>query len=142
MQCSTLIRSGRHSISALCTVALIFASGILNLSAAELQGSEKCYQVINADLVALSRKLPSEETVRLTVQAGDQVTSQPLTLLFQYKDTCSSSEFPVFAISAANDDTHIGELIPAPPRKTDQKETQGDNFARSDMQNKGKSKKV
>lgn len=40
-------------------------------------------------------------------------------VLFQYKETETSTEFPIFAISDANDDTHIGKLIPVPPGKTD-----------------------
>lgn len=87
---------------------------------AQQQGGEKCHQIVSGDLVELSRELPSKETVKISAEAKDRVTSQPLTLLFQYKDTGSSSEFPVFAISAANDDTHIGKLIPAPPGKNDQ----------------------
>jgi uncharacterized protein len=86
---------------------------------AQLQGGEKCHQIVNGDLVALSGELPPEETIKIVAEAKDRVTNQPLTLLFQYKDTGSSSEFPIFAIAAANDDTHIGKLIPAPSGKTD-----------------------
>ena len=108
----TLYRDGR-------AVARDSSKAFFYFEVAQLQGGEKCHQIVNGDLLALSRELPPEETIRIAAEAKDRVTNQPLTLLFQYKDTGSSSEFPIFAIAAANDDTHTGKLIPAPPGKTD-----------------------
>lgn len=86
---------------------------------AQRQGGEKCHRIVNNDLVTLSQELSADETDKLVAEANVWVAKHPLTLLFQYKDTGSSSEFPIFAVAAANDDTHIGKLIPAPPGKTD-----------------------
>jgi hypothetical protein len=67
----------------------------------------------------LSRELTSEQAATLIAQTDEWVKQHPLTLQFVYKDTGSSSEFPIFAISAANDDTHAGRLIAAPPGKAE-----------------------
>ena len=89
---------------------------------AQRQGGAKAHKAVNNDLVALSRELSASETDKLDGEAAKWVTNHPLTLLFQYKDTGSSSEFPIFAIASANDDTHTGKLVPASPGKTDSAE--------------------
>jgi len=81
---------------------------------AQRQGGPRGHQMVNSDLVALSQELSPAETYKLVAEANQWVNSHPLTLMFLYKDTGSSSEFTIFAITAANDDTHTGKLIPAP----------------------------
>jgi len=86
---------------------------------AQFQGGEAARQTVANDLLLLSRKLTSDQAALITDQTNDWVKRHPLTLQFVYKDTGSSSEFPVFAISAAKDDTHTGRLIAAPPAKSE-----------------------
>jgi len=86
---------------------------------AELQGGEAGRQTVRNDLSLLSRELTSGQAATLIAQTDEWVKQHPLTLQFVYKDTGSSSEFPIFAISAANDDTHAGRLIAAPPGKAE-----------------------
>jgi TPR repeat protein len=86
---------------------------------AQLQGGEGARSIVATDLAILSRELNSNEIERLVAETDAWVKEHPLTLQFVYKDTGSSSNFPVFAISAANDDTHAGRLVPAPPTKAE-----------------------
>jgi hypothetical protein len=88
---------------------------------AQLQGGEDGRQTVANDLALLSRELPADQTVTLIEQADEWMKLHPLTLQFVYKDTDKSSEFPIFAITAAKDDIHAGRLIPAPPVKADHK---------------------
>lgn len=84
---------------------------------AELQGGETAHATVKTDLAILSHELTSDETAKLSEQADEWIKQHPLTLQFMNKDTGSSDEFPVFAISAANDDSHVGKLIPAPQNR-------------------------
>jgi uncharacterized protein len=86
---------------------------------AQLQGGEAARKTVANDLSLLSRQLTSDQAESLKGQTEEWVKRHPLTLQFLYKDTGSSSEFPVFAISAAIDDTHTGRLIAAPPTKAE-----------------------
>lgn len=86
---------------------------------AQLQGGEAARQAVMNDLSLLSRKLTADEIARDIAQTDAWVKNHTLTLQFVYKDTGPSSEFPVFAISAAIDDTHTGRLIAAPPGKAE-----------------------
>jgi len=86
---------------------------------AQLQGGEAARHAVETDLSLLSREMTSDQTATLIAQTNEWVKQHPLTLQFVYKDTGSSSEFPVFAISAAKDDTHVGQLIAAPPSKAE-----------------------
>jgi TPR repeat protein len=86
---------------------------------AQLQGGEIARKTVANDLSILSRELTSEQAATLKEQTDEWLKKHPLTLQFVYKDTGSSSEFPVFAISAAKDDTHAGRLIAAPPGKAE-----------------------
>jgi len=86
---------------------------------AKLQGGATAGQTVMNDLALLSRELTSEQSAELVAQSDEWVRVHPLTLQFVYKDTGSSSDFPVFAISAANDETHAGRLIAAPPSKAE-----------------------
>lgn len=84
-----------------------------------LQGGETGHRTVRKDLALLSRELTSDQAAALSAQTDEWVKKHPLTLQFVYKDTGSSSEFPIFAISAANDDVHAGQLIAAPPSKAE-----------------------
>jgi uncharacterized protein len=86
---------------------------------AQRQGGETAAKAVAKDLSILSRILTADQTSILTAKADDWLKRHPLTLQFFYKDTGTSSEFPVFAISAAKDDTHAGRLIAAPPGKAE-----------------------
>lgn len=86
---------------------------------AQFQGGEAARKAVMNDLSLLSRKLTPDEIASQVAQAEAWVKNHPLTLQFVYKDTGPSSEFPVFAISAAIDDTHTGRLIAAPPGKAE-----------------------
>jgi len=79
---------------------------------AQLQGGETVRQKVAKDLAILSRELTADQAATLVKETDEWSKKHPLTLEFVYKDTGSSSEFPVFAISAAIDDTHTGRLIP------------------------------
>jgi hypothetical protein len=86
---------------------------------AQLQGGEIGRQTVRKDLALLSLELTSDQAATLIAQTDGWVKQHPLTLQFVYKDTGSSSEFPIFAISAANEDVHAGQLIAAPPSKAE-----------------------
>jgi len=82
---------------------------------AQLRGGEKARQTVESDLAILSSDLTSTQVTTLDAEADKWAKKHTLTLQFVYKDTDNSSIFPVFAISAAVDDSHAGRLIPTPP---------------------------
>jgi TPR repeat protein len=86
---------------------------------AQLQGGETARHIVASDLAILTRELTSKQLGELTAETDAWAKEHPLTLQFIYKDTGHSSDFPVFAISAAIGDTHAGRLIPAPPAKVE-----------------------
>jgi TPR repeat protein len=86
---------------------------------AQLQGGENGRATVAADLAVLARELLANQVATLVAEADEWVKKHPLTLQFVYKDTGNSSDFPVFAISAAIDNTHAGQLVPAPQTRTE-----------------------
>ena len=101
------------------SVAIDPAKAFYYFRLAQLQGGETARQKVANDLAILSRELRPDQVASIVSETDDWVKIHPLTLQFIYKDTDSSSEFPVFAVSAAIDDTHAGRLIPTSPAKSD-----------------------
>jgi TPR repeat protein len=99
------------------TVPIDHAKAYFYFRLAQLQGGENARATVAADLEVLARELPANQVETLVAEADEWVKKHPLTLQFVYKDTGNSSDFPVFAISAAIDNTHAGQLVPAPPNK-------------------------
>lgn len=86
---------------------------------AQLQGRGKAEHLIDGEATKLSHALSSEQVESLNAKADTWMKIHPLTLQFVYKDTVNSKDFPAFALSAANDETHAGRLIPTPSNQAE-----------------------
>lgn len=84
---------------------------------AKLQGETVAPAKVSNDLAILANELPNELVASQDAEAAAWARNHPLTLQFQYRDTVSSRNFPVFSITVGSDDMHVGKLIPAPRGK-------------------------
>jgi uncharacterized protein len=86
---------------------------------AQVQGGGTALRTVAKDVSILSRELTPDQAATLSAKAEEWPNSHPLALQFVYKDSGSSNEFPVSAISVANEGTHSGRLGAPSPAKAE-----------------------